>query len=151
MQMSMCSCVFLFSTRKHSAFWRVFPQLGLPIRGSYCVPKQWVSCSGLRAPRVPWRNRPPRVPWASRAWFLAPKWKVKKCQKKSKMSKTSQQFFLNVFCWRFLAKLSKAKQRKAKQSKAKHSIAKQSKAKLSKAKQSIAKQSKTKHSKAKQS
>ena len=81
----------------------------------------------------------------------APKWKVKNVKKNPKCQKTSQKKMLNVFCWRFLAKLSKAKQRKAKQSKAKHSIAKQSKAKLSKAKQSIAKQSKTKHSKAKQS
>ena len=29
------------------------PQLGLPIRGSNCVPKQPVGCHGLHEPRVP--------------------------------------------------------------------------------------------------
>ena len=84
-------------------------------------------------------------------FFFALRAKSKNVKKNPKCQKHHKKNFLNAFCWRFLAKLSKAKQRKAKQSKAKHSIAKQSKAKLSKAKQSIAKQSKTKHSKAKQS
>ena len=67
--------------RVSSRLWLMllFPQLGLPIRGSYYTPKQWVAWSGWARARVPRRMRPPRVPWASRAWFLAPKSKVENC------------------------------------------------------------------------
>ena len=70
-----------------------FPRLGLPIRGSNCILKQPVGCTGVSAPRVPWGTGPPLVPWASRAWFLSPKVKSQKCQKNPKCQK--HQFF---FC-----------------------------------------------------
>ena len=72
----------------------IFPQLGLPIRGSYCVPKQWVSCAGLRAPRVP-GMRPARVPGMRpppgslglQSLVPRPKVKSQKCQKNPKCQK----------------------------------------------------------------
>ena len=66
------------------------PQLGLPIRGSDYTPKQSVACSGASRAWVPRRNRFPgsgRVPRASRAWFPAPKSKVKNCLWHSQLSK----------------------------------------------------------------
>ena len=63
-------------------FSRIFPQLGLPIRGSNCVPKQPVSGCAAGPPRVPWgrliwpgssRNQslvpqPPNVPNVQNVW-----------------------------------------------------------------------------------
>ena len=75
----------------------IFPQLGLPIRGSYWIPKQPLGCVGLSAPRVPRGLCPPRVPWASRAWFLSPKVKSQKCPKFQTNVKT-----LVFCCWHSL-------------------------------------------------
>ena len=37
----------------------IFPQLGLPIRGSNCITKQPVGCHGVSEGRVPWGCAPP--------------------------------------------------------------------------------------------
>ena len=36
----------------------IFPQWGLPIRGSHYTPKQWVACCGVSSARVPWGCAP---------------------------------------------------------------------------------------------
>ena len=77
----------------------IFSQLGVPGCLLYpqsnawvlaIPPKQWVSWIGVGSTRVPRRDRFPgsgRVPRASRAWFPAPKSKVKSCFWHSHLSK----------------------------------------------------------------
>ena len=67
----------------------LFPQLGSAYRGSYCIPKRWVSCPGLHEALVPRAALPGLVPWVSKAWFLG-------CPKSLKMQQLALAFLVVI-------------------------------------------------------
>ena len=64
------------SMHLHGIEW-IFPLLGFASRAVIGCQSILAACSGVGSPGVPRRNWPPWVPWTSRAWFFAPKSKLK--------------------------------------------------------------------------